>query len=242
MLKFGGKFDKQAYKTSGGLHGIGVKVVNFLSEWCEVEVCRDGHVYQQEYERGVPTGDVRRIGSADQDRHQDHVQARPRRSSARPKFDYDMLHRRLQELAFLNSGVQIVFNDERNGESETFHYERGIVEFVEYLNRASEPVHPDVIYISREQDGVEVEVALQYANEYTENVHSYVNNINTLDGGTHVSGFRTALTRTLNSYGKKEDLFKDLAPTGEDFREGLTADRRASACPSRSSRRRPRPS
>ena len=129
----------------------------------------------------------------------------------------------MQELAFLNRGVKIIFRDERTGDGETFHYERGILEFVEYLNRASEPVHPDIIYIAGEYDGVGLEVAMQYSGEYTENVHSYVNNINTTEGGTHVSGFRAAMTRTLNAYGKKENLFKDLAPTGDDFREGLTA-------------------
>ena len=139
------------------------------------------------------------------------------------KFVYNTLHRRLQELAFLNRGVKIVFRDERTGDGETFQYERGILEFVEHLNRASEPVHPDIIYIAGEYEGVGVEVAMQYSSEYTENVHSYVNNINTTEGGTHVSGFRAALTRTLNNYGKKENLFKDLAATGDDFREGLTA-------------------
>ena len=134
-----------------------------------------------------------------------------------------MLQKRLRELAFLNSGVRIIFKDERTGESEEFHYERGLVEFIEYLNRASEAVHQDVIYLKTEAEGVQIEVALQYANEYTENLHSYVNNIHTPDGGTHVIGFRTALTRTLNNYGKKEELFKDLVPSGEDFREGLTA-------------------
>ena len=119
--------------------------------------------------------------------------------------------------------MKIVFHDERTGDGETFQYERGILEFVEYLNRASEPVHPDIIYIAGEYDGVGVEIAMQYSSEYTENVHSYVNNINTTEGGTHLSGFRTALTRSLNTYGKKENLFKDLVPTGDDFREGLTA-------------------
>ena len=138
--------------------------------------------------------------------------------------------------------MQIVFNDEQTGEHDEFHYERGILEFVEHLNRASEPLHPDVIYIAGEHDGVGFEIALQYSGEYTENVHSYVNNINTIEGGTHVSGFRTALTRTLNNYGKKEDLFKDLAPTGDDFREGLTAVISHARARSRSSKARPRPS
>jgi len=224
MLKYGGKFDHKAYKTSGGLHGIGVKAVNFLSEWCEVEVRRDGHVYQQEYERGRPTGPVTRIGTA---------QGTGTRTTFKPdpevfgdlKFDYNTLHRRLQELAFLNRGVSIVFYDERVGEGETFQYDEGLVAFVRHLNRATEPIHPDVVYINDvdEQTSVQIEVAFQYAAEYTENVHCYVNNINTVDGGTHLTGFRTALTRTLNAYGRKQNIFKDLVPTGEDLREGLTA-------------------
>ena len=222
VLKFGGKFSKGAYQTSGGLHGVGVTVVNFLSEWCEVEVRRGGHVYQQEYERGVPTADVRRIGTTDK---------RGTKTTFKPdplifpttKFNYNTLHKRLQELAFLNRGVKISFHDARTNEGETFQYERGIIEFVEHLNRATEPAHPDVIYIAGEFEGVGVEVAMQYSSEYTENTSSFVNNINTIEGGTHVSGFRSALTRTLNTYGKKENLFKDLTPTGDDFREGLTA-------------------
>jgi DNA gyrase subunit B len=221
VLKFGGKFDKQAYKTSGGLHGIGVKVVNFLSEWCEVEVRRDGHVYQQEYERGVRTGDVRRIGKSTTTGTKITFKPDPL-VFGQTKFDYNILYRRLQELAFLNRGTRITLKDARTGDGETFEYERGIVQFVEHLNRASE-AFGEVIYVNRELDGVGVEVAMQYTGEYTENVHTYVNNINTVDGGTHLSGFRTALTRTLNAYGKKNNLFKDLVPTGDDFREGLTA-------------------
>ena len=187
MLKYGGKFDNKAYKTSGGLHGIGVKAVNFLSEWCEVEVRRGGHAYQQEYERGKPTGPVTRVGTA---------QGTGTKTTFKPdyqvfgdlKFDYNILHKRLQELAFLNRGVKIVFKDLRNGEGETFQYNDGIVEFVRYLNRASEGIHADVVYINsrNEEPPVEVEVAFQYCAEYTENVHCYANNINTMDGGTHV--------------------------------------------------------
>jgi len=222
VLKFGGKFKKGAYQTSGGLHGVGVTVVNFLSEWCEVEVRRDGHVYQQEYERGVPCDDARRIGKTD---------ARGTKTTFKPdpnvfpitQFQYGLLFRRLQELAFLNRGVKIIFHDERTDEGETFFYENGIIEFVQHLNRASEAIHDDVVYIAGDYQGIGVEVALQYSTEFTENVHSYVNNICTTEGGTHVSGFRTALTRTLNAYGKKANLFKDLVPSGDDFREGLTA-------------------
>ncbi len=222
VLKFGGKFEKGAYQTSGGLHGVGVTVVNFLSEWCEVEVCRGGHMYQQEYERGAPLAEVRRIGTTDRRGTKTTFKPDPQ-IFPNTKFAYNTLHRRLQELAFLNRGVKIVFADKRSGQGETFQYERGLVQFIEHLNRASESLHPDIIYMAREQDGVGVEVALQYTGEFTENEHSYVNNINTVDGGTHLSGFRTALTRTLASYGKKNNLFKDLVPSGEDFREGLTA-------------------
>lgn len=222
VLKFGGKFSKGAYQTSGGLHGVGVTVVNFLSEWCEVEVRRGGRVYQQEYERGVPTCEVRKIGKTE--RVGTKTTFKPD-SQIFPdtNFKYNVLHKRLQELAFLNRGVKIIFRDERTGEDVEFEYEHGILQFVEYLNRASEVVHNDIIYIAGHYEGVGVEVALQYSGEYTENVHSYVNNISTTEGGTHVSGFRAAVTRTLNSYGKKSGLFKKTVPTGDDFREGMTA-------------------
>jgi DNA gyrase subunit B len=221
-LKVGGKFDKQAYKTSGGLHGIGVKAMNFLSEWCEVEVRREGHVWLQEYARGVPQGNVSRVGKATGTGTR--VTFKPdTQIFGQIKFDYNILVKRLQELAFLNRGVKIIFKDERSGNGETFRYMRGILEFVEHLNRASEAMHPDIIYMTSEDNGVIVEVAMQYTTEYTENIHTYVNNINTVDGGAHLSGFRSALTRTINSYGKKQGIFKDLVPSGDDFREGLTA-------------------
>jgi DNA gyrase subunit B len=222
MLKYGGKFDNKAYKTSGGLHGIGVKAVNFLSEWCEVEVHREGHVFHQEYERGKPVAPVAQTGA---------TKTTGTKTTFKPdheifgdlKFEYNILHRRLQELAYLNKGVRICFLDDRNGQGETFQYDRGIVEYVEWLNRASEPAHKDVVHVEGEFERAEIDVAFQYSSEYTENVHCYVNNINTHDGGTHLTGFRTALTRTLNAYGRRENLFKDVVPTGEDFREGLTA-------------------
>ncbi len=222
VLKFGGKFSKGAYQTSGGLHGVGVTVVNFLSEWCEVEVRRDGHAYQQEYERGVPTSELRRVGSTK------HVGTK---TTFKPdpqifpttKFSQSTLQKRLQELAFLNRGIKIVFTDKRSGDEHTFQYERGIEEFVEYLNRTTEPAHKDVIYLEAAQDHVTMEIALQYSTEYTENVHTYVNNICTTEGGTHLSGFRSALTRCLTRVGKAQNQFKDLMPSGDDFREGLTA-------------------
>ncbi len=222
VLKFGGKFQKGAYQTSGGLHGVGVTVVNFLSEWCEVEVCRDGAVYHQEYERGVAKTDVRRVGRTDKRGTTVTFKPDPQIFPT-SKFAYATLQKRIQELAFLNPGVRISIADDRTGEKESFKYDDGLREYVQYLNRATEPVHADVLHVKGESDGVSVEVALQYSTEYTENVHSYVNNINTTEGGTHLTGFRTALTRSINNYGKNSGLFKDLVPTGEDFREGLTA-------------------
>jgi DNA gyrase subunit B len=222
VLKFGGKFQKGAYQTSGGLHGVGVTVVNFLSEWCEVEVGREGSIYHQEYERGVPASEVRRTGQ---------TKKRGTKTTFKPdpkifpitKFVYATLVKRIQELAFLNQGVRITIADDRSNERESFQYNDGLRQYIEYLNRASEPVHAEVLYVKGESEGVTVEVALQYSTEYTENVHSYVNNINTTEGGTHLTGFRTALTRSINNYGKNAGIFKDLIPTGEDFREGLTA-------------------
>ncbi len=222
VLKFGGKFEKKAYETSGGLHGVGVTVVNFLSQWCEVEVAREGHVWTQSYERGVATGPIVK-GHATTKRGTKTTFKPDGSIFTNTKFNYDTLYKRLQELAFLNSGVRIKYHDERVNEGDEFYYERGIVEFVEHMNRASDVVHPDVILVEDARDGVTCQVALQYSTEYTENVQSFVNNIHTIEGGTHVSGFRSALTRAMNTYGKKEGLFKDLAPTGDDFREGLTA-------------------
>jgi len=227
VLKFGGKFSDEgeegAYAMSAGLHGVGVTVVNFLSEWCEVEVYREGYVHEQEYERGIATGQINKIGKTDKVGTKTTFKPDAQIFET-TKFDYSILHKRLQELAFLNSGVRIIFKDQRNGEEDEFFYERGIIEFVEHLNRSSDPIHSDVIYIHAEQDRVVFEIALQYTTDLTENIHSYVNNINTNEGGTHVSGFRAALTRTLNNYGKKNNLFpKSLTMSGDDFREGITA-------------------
>ena len=222
VLKFGGKFEKGAYQTSGGLHGVGVTVVNFLSQWAKAEVMRDGFAWSQEYERGVATGPVSKGRTTKKTGTKVTFKADNQIFEV-TKYNFDTLHKRLQELAFLNSGVRIKFLDERNGEGGDFIYERGIVEFVEHLNRASDPLHADVIYIEGTKDGVQFEIALQYSVEYTENVQSYVNNIHTIEGGTHVSGFRSALTRTLNNYGKRENLFGKTTPSGDDFREGLAA-------------------
>jgi DNA gyrase subunit B len=178
-------------------------------------------MWTQSYERGVATGQVREAGASTK---------RGTKTTFKPdnqifpntKFLYDTLAKRLQELAFLNSGVRIKVRDERSDLGDEFCYERGIEEFVEFLNRASDVVHKDVIVIEGTRDSIGFTIALQYSEEYTETLQSYANNIHTLEGGTHVSGFRAALTRTLNNYGKKENLFKDLTPTGDDFREGLT--------------------
>ena len=221
VLKFGGKFEKGAYQTSGGLHGVGVTVVNFLSEWCEVEVSREGHVWQQEYQRGEPTGPVRKMGTSGRTGTKTTFKPDPQ-IFPQTKFSWDVLSRRLQELAFLNSGVRITFADAASNQREDFYYERGVVEFIEWLNRSSDAIHSDVISIQGSGEGLSWDIALQYTGEFTENLHSYVNNISTTEGGTHVSGFRSALTRTLNAYGKKSGLYKDLVPTGEDVREGLT--------------------
>lgn len=221
-LKMGGKFNDAAYKTSSGLHGIGVKAVNFMSQWCEVEVRRDGRVFRQTYERGVPQGSVAEVGTADSTGTKISFQPDHELFDG-VTIEYNSLRRRLQELAYLNRGVRINFTDERNGQHETLEYHDGIVEFVRYLNRAFEPIHPDVIHIGGPYGEAILDIAFQYSTEYTSNIHCFVNNINTSMGGTHLTGFRTALTRTLNAYGKQEKLFKDAIPSGDDFREGLTA-------------------
>jgi DNA gyrase subunit B len=223
FLKFGGKFEKGAYQTSGGLHGVGVTVVNFLSEWCEVEVYREGQIFQQEYQRGVPTGPITKAGKTDKVGTKTTFKPDAQIFQT-TKFEYNVLNKRLQELAFLNSGVRIIFKDARTNEGDEFYYERGIVEYVEHINRTSDPIHKDAIYLKGEQDDVAYEIALQYTTEISDTVYSYVNNINTHEGGTHVSGFRSALTRTLNNYAKSNNLFpKNVTVSGEDFREGITA-------------------
>lgn len=237
VLKFGGKFEKGAYQTSGGLHGVGVTVVNFLSEECQVEVSRDGYLWQQEYVRGAKTCEVTRGNKTNKTGTKTTFKPDPE-IFPDTKFDYDILSRRLRDLAFLNHGIKIIYFDERSNKGETFEYANGLVDFVEYLNASTHPegyeeepnkqknaVTCPVIFMADNFEGVKVEIALQYTTDYNENVRSYVNNIHTIEGGTHVSGLRGALTRTLNNYGKnnKEELFKNLSPTGEDFREGLTA-------------------
>ncbi|MDE2506043.1 MAG: DNA topoisomerase (ATP-hydrolyzing) subunit B [Planctomycetota bacterium] len=223
----GGKFDHNSYKVSGGLHGVGVTAVNALSEWLHAEIRRDGHVWRQEFERGKPLGNVRVMGPAKSTGTK--IQFFPDGAIfPRTEFDYDTLEKRLRELSFLNRGVRIRLRDERGDEPklDEFYSTTGLAEFVAYLNRAQTPLHPPVVLLGRDDDrGVEAEVALQYNDSISENVISYCNNIHTIEGGTHLTGFRAALTRTLNNYAKANTPQgkKDLAITGDDFREGLTA-------------------
>lgn len=219
----GAKFDKGTYKVSAGLHGIGAKAVTALSDWTEAEVRRNGKVYVQEYERGKATTEVKEVGASSK-RTGTKVTFHPDPEIFKDaKFDYDTLEARLRELAFLNKGLNIKLSDERTGKEETFHYIGGVAEYVEYLNKSEETLHKPV-YIDKTVDDVRVEVALQYTTAETEQVRSYANNAFNPGGGTHLSGFRAALTRALNTYGNKQDLFKkELTPIGEDFREGITA-------------------
>jgi DNA gyrase subunit B len=218
----GGKFRKDAYAMSAGLHGIGVKAVNALSEWTEVEVRRDGRVYQQDYERGSPTSEVREIGVSK--RNGTKITFHPDPTIFHEAtFNYDSLESRLRELAFLNKGLIIKLTDERTSKEDSFTYEGGLREYVEWLDRDETPLSKP-IYINETREGVFIEIAFNYIQGEEEKVHSYVNNVNTPFGGTHLSGFRGALTRTLNHYGTKENLIKEnLTPIGEDFREGLSA-------------------
>jgi DNA gyrase subunit B len=223
VIGAGGKFDKGAYKVSGGLHGVGASVVNALSEWCEVEVYRDGKVYMQAYRRGVPQGDVKEIGTSD--KRGTKVTFKPDAEIFKTtEFRKDIIIDRMRELAFLNSNLRITVQDEQ-GEEETFHFEGGLKEFVQFTDANRLSLVKEPIFLSGERDATMVEIALQYNDSYQENVFSYVNNINTHEGGTHVTGFRKALTRTLNAYAQKNDLLKNLkiALTGDDYKEGLTA-------------------
>ncbi len=226
ILHAGGKFDHNAYKVSGGLHGVGVSCVNALSARLEVEVCRDGGSHLIVFERGETVSPLRRLG--DTDRRGTRVTFLPDSTIfTELTYVWDILSNRLRELAFLNRGITITLQDERPGEhgasrSETFHYDGGISEFVKHLNANKAVMHPDVIYFHRERDGIDVEVAMQYNDGFNENIFSYTNNINTIEGGTHLVGFQTALTRTVNNYAKGQ-LKNDKAMTGSDTREGLSA-------------------
>ncbi|HEX7078156.1 MAG TPA: DNA topoisomerase (ATP-hydrolyzing) subunit B, partial [Candidatus Eisenbacteria bacterium] len=224
-LHAGGKFDENSYKVSGGLHGVGVSVVNALSEWLEVEVRRSGKRYHQRYERGIVNTDLAVRG--DTDEQGTTVTWRPDPQIFETvEYNFDTLSQRLRELAFLNKGIRIQFLDERTGKKHDFQYEGGIVSFVKYLNENKTVLHPQPIYYSKEKDRIAVEMAVQYNDGYVENVFSFVNNINTVEGGTHLIGFRSALTRTINNYAEREGLSKNLKDVnlgGDDVREGLTA-------------------
>jgi len=224
VLHAGGKFGGGGYKVSGGLHGVGASVVNALSEVCEVTVKREGHIYKQRFERGKVMTDLNIIG--DSDDHGTKTYFKPDHEIFEElEFDYDTLAQRLRELAFLNKGIKITLNDERITKEEDFYYEGGIKSFVAYLNRNKESLHEEPIYVEGVRDDYSVEIALQYNDGYTENIFSFANNIDTVEGGTHLMGFKTALTRVLNDYGKKFGHLKDTDKnlSGEDTREGLTA-------------------
>ncbi len=223
MLHAGGKFDRTSYKVSGGLHGVGVSVVNALSEWLSVEVRRDGKVYHQRYERGKTASELKVIGKSRTTGTTVTFKPDPEIFET-TEFNFDTIATRLRELAFLNRGVSITLRDEASDKERQFCYEGGIAAFVKHLNEGKNPLHKDVIYFEKEENGILVEVALQYNDGYTENVFSFANNVSTIEGGTHLYGFRSALTRTLNAYARKENLLRgDTAPQGEDVREGLTA-------------------
>lgn len=224
MLHAGGKFNSGGYKVSGGLHGVGVSVVNALSRWMEVEVKRDGGLFYQKYERGKPVTGVIRKGDAEETGTK--ITFMPDdKIFEETVFSADVLAQRMREQAFLNRGIRIKLTDERTGKSNAYHYEGGIVSFVQYLNRNKDVLHDKPIYMSAARDNMEVEVALQYNDSYLETVLSFANNIHTHEGGTHLSGFRTAFTRSINDYIRKMNLLKeqDSNLSGEDVREGLTA-------------------
>ena len=224
VLHAGGKFDNKSYKVSGGLHGVGVSVVNALSESLHLEICRDGHVYQQVYERGQPANGLERIGTTR--RRGTKVKFKPdSRIFESTVYSFDTLAHRLRELAFLNAGVTIVLDDERTAKNRTFNYEGGIRSFVEFINKNKTVVNAQPLHMQGERDGIEVEIALQWNDGYAETVYSFANNINTQEGGTHLSGFRSALTRTINAYANRNNLARDLKESigGDDIREGLVA-------------------
>ena len=228
ILHAGGKFGGGGYKVSGGLHGVGASVVNALSNWLEVQVCRDGHIYQQRYERGKTMYPLKIVGDCPAEQTGTKVTFSPDGSIFEDTvYDYDVLRQRLREMAFLTKNLRIVLTDKRPGQerTETFHYEGGIKEFVQYLNKSKEALYENVIYCEGERDGVYVEVAMQHNDSYNESTFSFVNNITTPEGGTHLAGFRNALTKTFNSYAKANKLVKEneAALSGEDIREGLTA-------------------
>ncbi|UCH79812.1 MAG: DNA topoisomerase (ATP-hydrolyzing) subunit B [Nitrospiraceae bacterium] len=223
-LHAGGKFESKAYKISGGLHGVGVSVVNALSEWLDLEIKQNGVVWEQHYKTGFPTGPLTRVGKTN--RRGTKITFKPDTEVFDTvEFNYDTLAHRFRELAFLNKGLSITISDERSNKKETFMYEGGILSFVEHLNKNKTTLHPKPIYIFKEKDDVAVEVAIQYNDSYTETLYSFANNINTKEGGSHLAGFKGALTRTANSYASSSGLLKSAkdSVSGDDIREGLTA-------------------
>ena len=225
-LHAGGKFDHSTYKVSGGLHGVGVSCVNALSEWLEAEVYRDGKIWHQKYIRGLPQKEVKGTGSCDKTGTKVTFKPDPKVFSE-TNFSFDLLSMRLRELAFLNKGLQISIIDERSDDKKhDFCYPGGIVSFVKFLGENKKPLHKDPVYLKKEEQNIIIEISLQYNESYTENLYSFANNINTVDGGTHLIGFKTALTRTINSYAQKNNLLKgkkDVTISGDDVREGLTS-------------------
>lgn len=224
VLHAGGKFNNDAYKVSGGLHGVGSSVVNALSTWLIAEVSRDGNIYRQKYEKGTAITELEIVGKSE------HTGTT---ISFLPDdtifddiiFNYETIRKRVREMAFLNKGIKIILEDKRENLTDTFHYEGGIKEFVQYLNNKKDALHEEIIYAEGTKDKVIVEIAIQYTDSYNESLYSFANNINTAEGGTHLVGFKTALTRVMNDYAKKYNLIKenDIAITGEDIREGITA-------------------
>ncbi len=228
ILHAGGKFGGGGYKVSGGLHGVGASVVNALSTWLEVRIYHEGKIYQQRYERGKTMYPLKVVGDCQPDKTGTTVVFLPDKEIFEETvYDYDILKQRLREMAFLTKGLKISLKDTREGmeREKIFHYEGGICEFVSYLNRSKEALYPEIIYCEGQQNGVSVEVAMQHNDSYTENCYGFVNNINTPEGGTHIVGFRNALTKTFNDYARKNKLLKDSEPnlSGDDIREGLTA-------------------
>ena len=228
ILHAGGKFGGGGYKVSGGLHGVGASVVNALSNWLEVEICSEGKVYKQRYEKGKVMYPLKVVGECDMEKTGTKVTFLPDDTIFEETvFEYDILKQRFREMAFLTKGLRISLIDLRGEEEreETFHYEGGIKEFVEYLNKSKTPLYDNIIYCEGVKDNVMVEVAMQHNDSFTDNTYGFVNNITTPEGGTHVVGFRNAITKTFNDYARKNKLLKDSEPnlTGEDIREGLTA-------------------
>ncbi len=223
MLHAGGKFDHQSYKVSGGLHGVGVSVVNALSEWLEVEVKREEKIYHQRYERGKTVSKLTVIGKSKNTGTK--VTFKPDKGIFKSiEFSYDILANRLREMAFLNKGLEITLKDERQDKESVFKFSGGIISFVEHLNKNKAPLHNKVVYFEKEKEGIYLEAALQYNDGYSESLYSFANNINTIEGGTHLSGFKSALTRAINQYAKGKNLLKDeITVSGDDVREGLTA-------------------